>query len=299
MNDFKIETDTSNYKILEMLGEGTYGRVYKAIQLSTGKTVAVKRTKAENLKEGISAVNLREVCFLKSLRHPGIVSLQSVIVSESNLDLIFEYMQGDLRAYIDSIKHPVPEKIMKKFLTQMLTALYYCHSNRIIHRDLKPQNLLVDGYLNIKIGDFGLARAFQIPMRPYTPSVQTLWYRAPEILIGCRCYTTAIDIWSIGCIFSEMITTFPLFSGSSEMDVILNIFQKLGTPNAETWPEFASFEYPKELPDWKKVTFADVYTELSTEGIDLLSRMICINPEFRISAIDALNHVISMQPYLK
>ena len=292
MTEFKIERDSSNYKRQEVLGEGTYGKVYKAQEISSGRTVALKRTKSENMEEGISAVNLREICFLRSLRHPSIVSLQGVAISDSHLDLIFEYMSGDLRAYIDTLNSPVPEVQIKKFLTQMLSALHFCHSNRVIHRDLKPQNLLLDRSLNIKIADFGLARSFQIPMRPYTPCVQTLWYRAPEILLGARAYTTAIDMWSIGCIFSEMLTMDPLFPGTSEKDVMCKIFQLLGTPSEETWPGISGFQfYREDFPCWIKVTLRNLYEGLSYDGLDLLARMISMVPEQRISAIDALNHV--------
>lgn len=292
MNNFKIELDSSNYRLHEVLGEGTYGKVYKATEISSGRIVALKRTKSENLKDGISAVNLREICFLKTLRHQGIVSLQGVCISDKALDLIFEYMEGDLRGYIESIKFPVPELLIKKFLIQMLTSLHYCHANRVLHRDLKPQNLLIDRNFDIKIGDFGLARSFQIPMRPYTACVQTLWYRSPEILIGAKSYTTAIDIWSIGCIFSEMVTSDPLFPGRSEIDVVYKIFQLLGTPNEDTWPGVSSFQYFKQdYPVWNKVTMKDLYTRLDANGVDLLGKMITMNPEYRISAADALNHV--------
>lgn len=116
---------------------------------------------------------------------------------------------------------------------QLLQGLAYCHAHRVIHRDLKPQNLLVTDDGVIKLADFGLARPVTIPSRCYTHEVVTMWYRAPEILLGTRLYSTGIDIWSLGCIFSEMATTKPLFSGDSEIDQLFNIFRKLGTPNPE------------------------------------------------------------------
>ena len=293
MNDLKIERDAASYHVIEVLGEGTYGVVYKAVEITTGRLVALKRTKSDNLKEGISAVNLREICFLKSLRHPGIVTLQSVVVSDKNLDLVFEFLSGDLRAYIDSVQGNVPEFLIKRFLQQVLSALHFCHSNRVIHRDLKPQNLLIDQNINLKIADFGLARSFQIPMRPYTPCVQTLWYRAPEILLGAKSYTTAIDLWSIGCIFSEMVTGEPLFPGKSELDVIYKIFQLNGTPYEETWPGVSLFQYYKtDFAKWDKVTLRDIYPQLSLDALDLLSKLLCMNPDYRISTSDAINHVI-------
>ena len=293
MNSFKIEQDSSNYKALEVLGEGTYGKVYKAVEVSTGKFVAIKRTKSDKLKEGISSINLREICFLKSLKHFNIVQLKGVVLTDKTLDLIFEYMACDLRQYIEYIKTPVPDTFIKKFLYQILSALHFCHTNRVIHRDLKPQNLLIDSNFNVKLADFGLARNFQIPIRPYTPCVQTLWYRAPEILLGAKSYSTAIDIWSVGCIFAEMVTTSPLFVGSSEIDMIYSIFKVLGTPSEETYPGISSYQYyNSEFQVWNKITLKDIFPDLCLEGVDLLSRMISLNPINRISAFDALKHVI-------
>ena len=295
MSNLRIEADLSNYRIQEVLGEGTYGKVFKALELNSGRFVAIKRTKAEDLKECIPAVNLREICFLKSLRHPNIVTLQSVIYTDRSLDLIFELLCCDLRKYIESIAVPVPEAMIKKFLIQTLTALHFCHSNRVIHRDLKPQNLLIDQNFNIKIADFGLARSFQIPIRPYTPCVQTLWYRAPEVLLGAKNYTTAIDIWSVGCILLEMFSTYPPFTGTTERDVIYSIFQKLGTPNEDVWPGVTAFDYfCHDFPEWTKVNMLDIYAGMSCDGFDLVMKMITMNPEKRISAYEALNHVFSM-----
>lgn len=289
--ELKVESDARNYRLLDKLGEGTYGIVYRALEIPTGKIIALKRNKPENLEDGISAVNIREICFLKTLKHPNIISLQSVVLSENSLDLIFEFMNYDLRTYIDMFSI-LPDQTIQKILHQILSALYFCHSNRVIHRDLKPQNILVDRNNDIKIADFGLARSFQIPIKPYTPVVQTLWYRAPEVLLGAKAYTTAIDIWSVGCIFAEMITKRPIFSGSSEIDVTYKIFQVLGTPNDDTWPGFSSLQYYKlDFPIWHKVSLGQLYPNLSEEGLDLISRMICIDPDNRISTFDALNHV--------
>jgi serine/threonine protein kinase len=294
MSSLKIEADLDNYSLLEPLGQGTYGMVYRGLEISTGREVAIKRTKSDNLKEGLSAVSLREICFLKTLRHPNIVSLYSVVYSDNSLDLVFELLCCDLRSYIEQINGPVPEPLIKLFLRQILMALHFCHSNRVLHRDLKPQNLLIDKNFNIKIADFGLARSFQVPVRPYTPCVQTLWYRAPEVLLGAKSYTTAIDIWSVGCILLEMLSMFPPFTGSTERDVIYSIFQKLGTPNEEVWPGVTSFNYYcNDFPGWTKVNFSHIYTQLSPDASDLLMKMLKMNPDQRISASEALNHVTS------
>lgn len=134
---------------------------------------------------------------------------------------------------------------------QMLDAISFCHLNRILHRDLKPQNLLVDGTGHIKLADFGLARSFNIPMRAYTHEVVTLWYRAPEILLGTKLYATAVDIWSLGCIFAEMVLRKTLFAGDSEIDQLYKIFHMMGTPNEKNWPGVSQLpEYRAIFPKW-------------------------------------------------
>lgn len=292
MNTLNIEQDSSNYFLQETLGEGTYGKVFKAIEKHSGRPVALKRTKLEMQHEGISVITLREICFLKTLRHPNIVNLISVVLSDKHIDLVFELLCGDLQRYSEEYASGIPESIIKKFLSQLLIGIHFCHSNRVIHRDLKPQNLLIDQNLNLKIADFGLARCFQIPFKPYTQCVQTLWYRAPEVLLGGVTYTTAIDVWSIGCIFAEMLTNFPLFTGASEKDVLYSIFGKLGTPNEESWPDVGLIENFKDFPIWQGVNLKDLLPGVSLEGVELLSRMIVLDPKKRISAYEALNHVI-------
>jgi serine/threonine protein kinase len=128
---------------------------------------------------------------------------------------------------------------------QMIAGLNFCHARRILHRDLKPQNLLIDRSGALKLADFGLARAFGIPVRTYTHEVVTLWYRAPEILLGQQQYSTPVDMWSIGTIFAEMVMKCPLYPGDSEIDELFKIFRTLGTPNEELWPGVS------KLPDYK------------------------------------------------
>ena len=142
---------------------------------------------------------------LKELQHPNIVRLYDVVHTERKLTLVFEFLDQDLKKYLDVCDSGLDLPILKSFLYQLLMGVAYCHHHRVLHRDLKPPNLLINREGQLKLADFGLARAFGIPVRSYTHEVVTLWYRAPDVLMGSRKYSTPVDIWSIGCIFAEMV----------------------------------------------------------------------------------------------
>lgn len=219
--------DRSIFEKCENIGSGTYGIVYKGINKITNEVIAIKKIKIELETEGVPSTALREISILRELRHKNIVELKDVVCAENKLYLLFEYLDIDLRKYLECLndEETLDPDIVKSFLFQILEGIAYCHSKKIIHRDLKPQNLLLDQYGRIKIADFGLARAFSIPIRPYTKEVLTLWYRAPEILLGSVEYSTPVDIWSVGCIFAELIWKKPLFQGDYEMDQLMKIFR--------------------------------------------------------------------------
>lgn len=168
-----------------------------------------------------------EISLLKELKHPNIVKLEDVLMEENRLYLIFEFLAMDLKKYMDTIPHDklMEPELVRSYLYQISTAMLYCHQRRILHRDLKPQNLLINREGVIKIADFGLGRTFGIPVRNYTHEIVTLWYRAPEILLGAQRYSCHVDIWSIGCIFAEMATRKPLFQGDSEIDQLFRMFR--------------------------------------------------------------------------
>ncbi|XP_015773352.1 PREDICTED: cyclin-dependent kinase 2-like [Acropora digitifera] len=156
--------------------------------------------------DGVPSTAIREISLLKELNHPNVVRLLDVVHGDKKLFLVFEYLDRDLKKYMDSVPAGgISLSLVKSYLYQLLSGIAFCHSHRILHRDLKPQNLLIDAQGSIKLADFGLARAFGVPVRSYTHEVVTLWYRAPEILLGCRYYSTPVDVWSIGCIFAEMV----------------------------------------------------------------------------------------------
>ncbi len=175
---------------------------------------------------------------------------------------------------------------------QIISGIAYCHTHRILHRDLKPQNLLIDkNTKELKLADFGLARAFDIPIKRYTHEVVTLWYRAPEILLGSPHYSTPVDIWSIGCIFAEMANQKPLFPGESEIDQLIRIFSVLGTPNEELWPGISLLpDYSENFPKWNPKNLKEFVPELDDLGVDLLTKMLQYEPSKRINARAALAH---------
>nr|CAH8829476.1 unnamed protein product [Trichobilharzia regenti] len=236
------------YEKLEKIGEGTYGKVYKARNRETHEVVALKRVRLENDDEGIPSSAFREICLLKELKHKNIVRLFDVLLSDSRLTIVFEYCDQDLKKYFDSCNGEIDQNTVKLFMFQLLRGLQFCHSHNVLHRDLKPQNLLINDNGELKLADFGLARAYGIPVRQYSAEVVTLWYRPPDVLLGAKLYTTSIDMWSAGCIFAEMSNAGrTLFPGYDVEDQLQRIFKLLGTPTESTWPSVV------ELPDYEYI----------------------------------------------
>lgn len=282
-----------DYQKMEKVGEGTYGVVYKARDIKNGnRLVALKKIRLEAEDEGVPSTAIREISLLKEMRDDCVVSLYNIVHSDSHkLYLVFEFLDMDLKKYMEAI--PAGEGLgadmVKRFMSQLVRGTMYCHAHRILHRDLKPQNLLIDKEGNLKLADFGLARAFGVPLRTYTHEVVTLWYRAPEILLGGRQYSTGVDMWSIGCIFAEMVTRKPLFPGDSEIDEIFKIFRLLGTPNEDTWPGVTSMpDFKSSFPQWSRRSLERAVPGLDPDGIDLLDRLLKYDPALRISAKRAL-----------
>lgn len=277
---------------LDRIGEGTYGVVFKGRDRVTGSTVALKKIRLDNEEEGIPSTCIREISLLKELNHTNVVRLHDVIHSDKRIYLVFEHLDLDLKKFLDTTPGRMDPRLVKLFMWQMLQGISYCHSRRILHRDLKPQNLLIDnGQNQIKLADFGLARAFGIPVRAYTHEVVTLWYRAPEILLGTKTYSTPVDVWSIGCIFAEMANHRPLFPGDSEIDQLYKIFQVMGTPDEERWPGVSHLpDYKDTFPKWRPRNLAELVPTLDRNGADLISKMLVYLPQHRITARAALQH---------
>jgi cyclin-dependent kinase len=206
--------------------------------------------------------------------------LYDVVHTERKLTLVFEYLDQDLKKYLDVCHGGLDLPVMRSFLYQLIRGVAYCHQHRVLHRDLKPQNLLINREGELKLADFGLARAFGIPVRSYTHEVVTLWYRAPDVLMGSRRYSTPVDIWSIGCIFAEMSNGRPLFPGTSEQHQLQLIFRHLGTPNEEIYPDINDLpDYPKLAQSTTTVypfpeSLQSLVPEMDEQMLDLFSRML-------------------------
>ena len=284
-------SELDKYMKVDKVGEGTYGVVYKCQNKNTKEYVALKKIRLENEDEGIPSTAIREISILKQMKHPNIVKLVDLIHGDKKLYLVFEFMDYDLKKFLDMNGGPLPPQLVKSYLYQITSAIRYCHSKRILHRDLKPQNLLIDKNGVIKLADFGLARAFGVPIKTLTHEVLTLWYRAPEILLGQKEYSTPVDIWSLGLIFFEMAHRKPLFAGDSEIDQIFKIFQMHGTPNEKAWPGITKLpEFKLTFPQFRPKGLKEYNTNIDEVGLDLLWQMIQIDPAKRISAKRALNH---------
>jgi len=285
-----MSAQLDKYEKLQKIGEGTYGVVYKAKNRETGQFIALKKIRLENEDEGIPSTAIREISILKEMIHPTIVSLLDVVNYDNKLYLVFEFLDQDLKKYMDSVSS-LSHGLVQSYCKQLLQGLTYCHQRRIVHRDLKPQNLLIDKKGSLKIADFGLARAFCVPVRQYTHEVVTLWYRAPEILLGSATYSIPVDIWSAGCIFAEMLSKKPIFPGDSEIDQLFKIFRQMGTPTEDVWHGCTSLpDYKPSFPKWKKQELSKVFENSHPAAIDLLEKMLIYEPAQRVSAREALNH---------
>ncbi|GAN07393.1 cyclin-dependent kinase 2-like isoform X1 [Mucor ambiguus] len=275
-DDLAHPYDLAGYQKLSKIGEGTYGIVFKARQKDSNKLVALKKIRL-NLHEGVPTTTIREVAILKEMNHENIVKLVDMIQRDATIYLVFDFYDVDLRKYMDTLKRPgLTAKHIKSFMHQLLRGLHYCHSHRILHRDLKPQNLLIDSRGKLTIADLGLA---------------------PEILLGSPHYSTAVDMWSVGCIMAEMITMKPLFPGGAQIDQLFRIFRRLGTPNETVWPGISTLpDYNDHFPPWKGVDLraslerSSSSIDLPDSAYDLLKSMLEYNPVLRISAVKAEEH---------
>lgn len=288
---------TPRYQLLKAIGSGAYGVVVSAIDTTTGDKVAVK--KVSNLFADLLDAKrvLREIKLLGHFCHDNIIVLKDIWRPPSRDDfeevfVVTDLMETDLHRIIYS-RQPLSDEHVQYFVYQLLRALKYIHSAGVLHRDLKPSNVLLNANCDLKVCDFGLARGVNDEQPDLTEYVVTRWYRAPEIMLSCREYTYAIDVWSVGCILGELLGRKPMFPGEDYIHQLQIINDKLGTPIEEDLAFITSEKakrFMKGQPHRPPVPFSKLFPKANSQAVDLLQKMLVFNPAKRISVTEALAH---------
>lgn len=297
----KFEVD-SRYSPLESIGTGAYGVVCAAKDNRTGQRVAIKKIPKVFEILTVAKRTYRELKILRHLRHENIISILDVMQPPEDLSkfddvyVVLDLMESDLHHIIHSVQ-PLSDEHIKFFLYQIMRGLKYIHSANVLHRDLKPSNLLINRNCELKIGDFGMARGLSSSSEDHatfmTEYVATRWYRAPELMLSLSEYTFSIDMWSVGCIFAEMLGRRQLFPGKNYLNQLQLILSVVGTPSEEYITNVGSDRvktYLQSLPVRKPVEISMLFPNATPVAIDLLDRLLQLEPKKRISAEEALAH---------
>ncbi|KAF8318112.1 Pkinase-domain-containing protein [Clavulina sp. PMI_390] len=312
----------SKYAILGFISSGTYGRVYKAQAYNKDGTLgsgiyAIKKFKPDKEGEvitytGISQSACREIALNREIENVNVIKLREVMLEDKSIYMVFEYAEHDflqiIHHHTSVLRATIPQAILKSLLYQLFNGVEYLHNQHILHRDLKPANILVTSSGVVKIGDLGLARLARSPLQPLYVGdkvVVTIWYRAPELLLGAKHYTKAVDNWAVGCIFAELMSLRPIFKGEEakldakknvpfQRDQSQRIFEILGSPTMREWPglvhmpEYANFLQLDTCPN-KFATWTNGRTK-TPASFDLICRLFTYDPARRLTAKDALEH---------
>ncbi|KAJ0979734.1 hypothetical protein J5N97_015208 [Dioscorea zingiberensis] len=280
------------FEKLDKIGQGTYSNVYKARDTLTGKIVALKKVRFDNLEPESVKFMAREILILRSLDHPNVVKLEGLVTSRMScsLYLVFEYMEHDLAGLAASPGIKFTEPQVKCYMKQLLSGLEHCHGRNVLHRDIKGSNLLLDNGGILKIADFGLASMFDPDHKhPMTSRVVTLWYRPPELLLGATYYGVGVDLWSAGCILAELLAGKPIMPGRTEVEQLHKIFKLCGSPSEEYWkksklPHATIFKPQQPYKRCIQETFKD----FPPSSLPLIETLLAIDPAERQTASAAL-----------
>ncbi|KAI4324247.1 hypothetical protein L6164_023801 [Bauhinia variegata] len=283
---------SDSFEKLHQIGKGTYSNVYKARDLDTGKIVAMKQVRfSSNDVESVRFM-AREIYILRKLDHPNVMKLECIVISRrsNNLYLVFEYMDHDLVGIVRRPGIKLTEAQIKCYMQQLLLGLEHCHSRNVLHRDIKGSNLMIDDNGVLKIGDFGLATVYECDKKQHlTSRVVTLWYRAPELLLGATSYGPAVDLWSVGCIIGELFAGKPIMAGRTEVEQLHKTFKLCGSPT-EDYLQKAKLTGPTSFNgQCYKRCVAETFKDFPSSALALVDKFLAIEPEVRGSATSALN----------
>jgi len=284
-----------HYKILKALGQGTWGIVHQAEQKSTGRIVAIKKIKSEKPEEGINFTAVREIKLLRGFKHENIIELVECFTSSDlAVCLVYECAHTDLEKIVKNRALSISLADVKQHMWSMMRAVEACHNRFILHRDLKPDNLLFLKDGTMKLADFGLARMYGTPKTRLSPEAITLWYKPPELLLGASEYSSAADMWSVGCIFAELLLRRPFLQGhESDLSQLDKIFTCFGTPTETNWPDYKALPLVSRGLTWDTCTpipFDEIFTAAPKDALSLLRSILVLDPNNRFSAAQSLNH---------